>query len=100
MCATLKPLTSSSRTIRLSLLSRMRQDGIERRGIDLEFHGAGRGQGECVEVGHPQAGTATGVGEGAIQLIAKLKRAGSAGLRIAGLEGVLERVVAAGGQVA
>ena len=77
-----------------------RQDGIERRGIDLEVHGSGRGQGEGVQVGEAQAGAATGVGEGAIQLIAKVKRAGGTGLRIAGLEGVLERVVAAGGQVA
>ena len=73
MCAMLKPSDFIVAHDQVVLAVADRQDGIESGGIDLEIHGSGRGQGKRVQVGEAQAGAATGIGEGAIQLIAKVE---------------------------
>ena len=90
MRAALKPLTSSSRTIRLSLRSRIARTVSN----DVESISSSSvpaaGKVNVYRSDRPRLVRQLAVGEGAVQLIAQVERSGRAGLRIAGLERVLE----------
>ena len=79
MCAAVRPSTSSLRTIRLSLLSRIARTVANRPRVELEVHGSGRRQRERVEVGEAEAGAATGAGKRARLTHRPIERAGAQG---------------------
>ena len=95
-----RPSTSSSRTIKLSLLSRMASTVANAPELISRSTVPAEGRVDCIQVGEPCTRAATGAGKRGIQRVAESSEPVLHGCGLPPLEIVTEHVVAAGRKVA